>query len=251
MLEDLYIRKIIMDKDFDDASYIAGLPVVKYLLRAGEICLNKPVTFFAGENGTGKSTLIEAVAVCAGFNAEGGSRNFNFSTNATESPLCRYITLTKGAYEKDGYFLRAESFYNVASNIEALDSYPSGAPFITDAYGGKSLHCQSHGEALLALVENRFRGQGLYILDEPEAGLSPLRQMLLLSEINRLVRAGSQFLIATHSPILLCFPGACIYELGETGLHPVEYDKTGHYTVTKQFLDNPHLMMKHLFEEKE
>ena len=150
----------------NDNSYISSLPVVKYLNNAKRLDFNQEVTFLVGENGTGKSTLIEAIAISAGYNAEGGSKNFNFSTKQTSSNLSQYITIAKSAHEKDGFFLRAESFYNVASQVDDLG-------INLDGYGGKSLHEQSHGESFLALVQNRFRGNGLYILDEPEAALSP------------------------------------------------------------------------------
>ena len=239
----LYLHKIIM-KDFHDTSYLADLPVVQNLQRMGELTFDSPVTFFVGENGSGKSTLLEAVAISAGFNAEGGSRNFLFATKSTESHLHSYITLSRRAREKDGFFYRAESFYNVASQIEDLDLNLNG-------YGGKSLHDQSHGESLLALVQNRFRGNGLYILDEPEAALSPLRQMTLMLEIRRLAEEEhSQFLIATHSPILITYPGADIFEVTAETIQKTTYDKTASYQITKRFLDDPNHMLDTLFESE-
>lgn len=175
--------------------------------------LDTPVTFLVGENGSGKSTLLEAIAVSCGFNAEGGTRNFTFSTRATHSELGEYITVAKRRYPRDGFFLRAESFYNVATNIDEMDEEPSFSPRLIDSYGGVSLHSQSHGESFLALVQNRFGGEGLYLLDEPEAALSPTRQLTLLGEMHQLVERNSQFIIATHSPILMAYPGARIYEL--------------------------------------
>jgi len=237
----LYIEKVMFSKNFDDESYISTIPVVKRLLEKKELRFDKPVTFIVGENGTGKSTLLEAIAICAGFNAEGGSRNFKFSTKSTESALHQYIKLSKKRYEQDGFFLRAESFYNVATQVDDLD-------LNLDGYGGKSLHYQSHGESFMALVQNRFRGNGLYILDEPEAALSPLRQMTLLAELNRLVKKDSQFIIATHSPILLALPNSDIFELTMDDIKITEYKKTEHYTLTKQFLDNPEKMIKYLLE---
>ncbi len=236
-----YIDKIKMSK-YQEKSYLSKLPVVKYLQRVGELKLNHAVTFFVGENGTGKSTLIEAIAICAGFNAEGGSKNFNFATKNTESDLSRYITLSKTAHEKDGFFLRAESFYNVASQVDDL-------LLNLDYYGGKSLHHQSHGESFLALVQHRFRGHGLYILDEPESALSAVRQMTLLTEMKRLVDLHSQFIIATHSPILLAYPEAQIYQLTSTGIASVAYEETESYVVTKRFLERPKQMLNYLFEE--
>lgn len=240
-MERRYVKKI-KTKPCNDDSYIASLPVVKYLNQHNELSFDQDVTFFVGENGTGKSTIIEAIAVCAGFNAEGGSKNFNFETKQTVSNLSQYMSISKAAYEKDGFFLRAESFYNVASQVEDLELNLSG-------YGGKSLHEQSHGESFLALVQNRFRGNGLYILDEPEAALSPSRQLTLLAEIRELVKMNSQFIIATHSPILLAYPNATIYEISEKGINKVEYNECEHYILTKQFLDNPKRMLKYLFND--
>lgn len=210
--------------------------------------LDTPVTFLVGENGSGKSTLLEAIAVSCGFNAEGGTRNFTFSTRATHSELGEYITVAKRRYPRDGFFLRAESFYNVATNIDEMDEEPSFSPRLIDSYGGVSLHSQSHGESFLALVQNRFGGEGLYLLDEPEAALSPTRQLTLLGEMHQLVERNSQFIIATHSPILMAYPGARIYELSENGIASVEYRETEHYQLTLRFLENPERMLRYLLE---
>lgn len=210
--------------------------------------LDTPVTFLVGENGSGKSTLLEAIAVSCGFNAEGGTRNFTFSTRATHSELGEYITVAKRRYSRDGFFLRAESFYNVATNIDEMDEEPSFSPRLIDSYGGVSLHSQSHGESFLALVQNRFGGEGLYLLDEPEAALSPTRQLTLLGEMHQLVERDSQFIIATHSPILMAYPGARIYELSENGIASVEYRETEHYQLTRRFLENPERMLRYLLE---
>lgn len=242
-MQNFYIRQVKMN-EYNDSSYISQLPVVKHLRKNDKLDFDSEVTFFVGENGAGKSTLIEAIAVCAGFNGEGGSKNFNFSTKQTVSNLSDHLTLIKGGYEKDGFFLRAESFYNVASQVEELD-------LNLDEYGGKSLHCQSHGESFLALVQNRFRGNGLYILDEPEAALSPSRQMTLLAEIKALVDCNSQFIIATHSPILLAYPNATIYQITDDGMNRVNYEDTDSYILTKQFLERPHQMIKYLFDSIE
>ena len=228
-------------------TYPFTLPVVRGL---HTLCLPTPVTFFVGENGCGKSTLLEAIAVNFGFNAEGGSRHFNFATQETHTSLHQHIALGKGPAPRDGYFLRAESFYNVATEIERLDSAPSFDPPVTDAYGGKSLHAQSHGESVMSLVTHRFFGEGLYILDEPESALSPSRQMALLAHIHTLVAQGSQFIIATHSPILMAYPGATIFAISETGIAPSAYRDTEHYLVTRAFLNNTDDMLAQLLAEE-
>lgn len=247
MFSELYIEDIRLKKREQPDSYVFRLPVVRNL---GVLRLQKRVTFIAGENGTGKSTLLEAVAVAFGFNAEGGSRNFAFSTYASHSALSDFLLLGKGVKRpKDGYFLRAESFYNVASYIEELDSQPAAAPLIKESYGGNSLHNQSHGESFLSLVLNRFGGNGLYILDEPEAALSPSRQLTLLARIHALTEQNSQFLIATHSPILMAYPDADIFVLKEDGIFLTPYRETDNYRITKEFLEQPERMLKVLFEE--
>ena len=244
-----YISKICFDNQLPQGSYLTHLSVVEYLAKEKEIVFSSPVTFFVGENGTGKSTLLEAIAVAYGFNPEGGSRNFNFATNQTHSELHKRLQLVKKGFPKDGFFLRAESLYNVATNIDELDKQPSASPPIIEGYGGVSLHRQSHGESFLAIVQKRFFGNGLYILDEPEAALSPMRLLTLLSEINRLVNQNSQFIIATHSPILLAFPGAEIWQFSEKGMTKTSYRETEHYQVTKEFLENPERMVHYLLEE--
>ncbi len=244
----LYINKVIFDRPLDKNSYLNSLPAVMHLKKQGELSFNKKVTFIVGENGTGKSTLVEAIAVAFGFNPEGGSRNFAFSTNESHSELWKHLTLSKQDIAKDGFFLRAESFYNVASNIDEMDRQPAASGFIIESYGGVSLHEQSHGESFMALVQNRFGGNGLYILDEPEAALSPKRLLTLIAEIDRLVKKDSQFIIATHSPILMAFPDADIFELTENGIKSVDYHDTEHYKVTKAFLDDPDRMLKILLE---
>ena len=248
-MDRLYIKEFCVSQKISRKSYVSALPVVLAMQRIGPFKLSKQVTFFVGENGSGKSTLLEALAVSSGMNAEGGSRNFTFSTKATESDLHQYLSIAKSAYEKDSFFLRAESFYNVASNIEDLDATPAAAPKISDGYGGKSLHDQSHGESFLALVQHRFHGNGLYILDEPEAALSPTRQMSLLIEIDRLVKQHSQLIISTHSPIVMAYPDAEIYEIKDGNITLTEYEKTSHYQITKQFLDNPQKMLRLLLND--
>lgn len=211
--------------------------------------LHPAVTFFVGENGSGKSTLLEAIAVACGFNAEGGSKNFRFGTRESHSELHRYLRVSRGfPRPRDGYFFRAESFFNVATEIEKLDLEPYGEP-IGPAYGIRGLHEQSHGESFLALMVNRFGGNGLYLLDEPEAALSPKRQLAILTRIHDLVGAKSQFIIATHSPILMAFPDAYIYEFSPNGITRVTYKDTEHYQITRNFLSNPERMMRVLFED--
>ena len=150
--------------------------------------------------------------------------------------------------QRDGYFLRAESFYNAASYLDELERTP-GCGGVLSSYGGRSLHRQSHGESFMALVENRFGGEGLYLLDEPEAALSPMRQMELLCHIDALVKRDSQFLISTHSPILMAYPGAEIWELSSEGLRRVDYRETEHYQITRRFLEDPERMLRYLLEE--
>jgi predicted ATPase len=210
---------------------------------------DRPVTFLIGENGSGKSTLLEAIAVAWGLNAEGGSRNFNFSTRASHSGLNAYLRLTRGLRRAlDAYFLRAESYFNVATQIEALDEEPLGGPKIIGWYGGKSLHEQSHGESFFALFMHRLRGNGFYVFDEPEAALSPQRQLSFLSRMHELVGEGSQFLIATHSPILMAYPNATIYLLADGPPRTVAYRDTEHYTVTRNFLTRTEQMLDILLD---
>jgi predicted ATPase len=206
--------------------------------------LHPAVTFFVGENGSGKSTLLEAIAVACGFNAEGGSRNFRFGTRNSHSELHRYLRIARGiSRPRDGFFLRAESFYNVATEIEKLDVVPGGGPLIGPSYGEGALHEQSHGESFLALLLNRFHGEGLYLLDEPEAALSPSRQLSVVTRIHDLVQEKSQFIIATHSPILMASPEAYIYAFSPEGIRRVAYNETEHYRVTRDFLSNPRRML--------
>ena len=206
------------------------------------------VTFFIGENGSGKSTLLEAIAVACGFNAEGGSKNFRFGTRESHSELHRFLRVSRGhPRPRDGFFFRAESFFNVATEIENLDKEPFGTP-IGPSYGERALHEQSHGESFLALVLNRFRGHGLYLLDEPEAALSPKRQLAVMTRIHDLVEEKSQFIIATHSPILMAYPDAFIYQFSAAGIERVAYEETEHYRITRDFLANPQRMLKILFE---
>ncbi|MET1248857.1 AAA family ATPase [Sporolactobacillus sp. STCC-11] len=244
MADILYIKGFRIDHhapEYKD-SYLSTITSLRHLY---DFSFHRQVTFFVGENGTGKSTILEALAVNAGFNPEGGSKNFNFVTHNTHSNLYRATRVIKGAdYPKDGFFLRAESFYNLASNIDEM-----GDPIFLKQYGGKSLHEQSHGESFLSLMLNRFRGNGLYILDEPEAALSPSKLMTMLVRINELVHQNSQFIIATHSPMLMAYPGADLYLLSDGGVKKTCYEDTEHYIVMRHFLENPQKMLHYLFHE--
>ena len=239
-----YLESVFLHEALPRGEYYAALPAVRHLAAGNRLRFPSAVTFFVGENGTGKSTLLEAIAVACGFNAEGGSRNFRFSTANTHSGLHRYLNLARGRTPRDGFFLRAESFYNVASYLDGMDD-----PAALNSYGGVSLHDQSHGESFLALAVNRFGGQGLYLLDEPEAALSPTRQMALLALVHRLAQEGSQFIIATHSPILITCPGACVYQFDRYAVRQVDYRDTEHFRLTRRFLNDPERMLALLLEE--
>jgi predicted ATPase len=222
---------------FDD--YPFSLPAVRNL---HTLRFHPDVTFFIGENGTGKSTLMEAIAQLLRYNPEGGNKNTLFSTRETHSNLYKYMRSGKSyKIPTDGFFLRAESFYNVASYIDDVE--------YSGSYGGKSLHAQSHGESFLSLLNHRFRGKGLYLLDEPEAALSPSRQLSALAVIHKLVKANSQFIIATHSPIIMAYPNAQIYLFSEAGIREVEYEETEHYKISRDFLNQRERMLQVLLEE--
>lgn len=245
-MTNLYIAGVKLDKKHDDNDYPYNLPAIQHIA-VKDLELTSSVTFFVGENGAGKSTLLEAIAVAWGFNPEGGSRNFNFTTKETHSELHNSIRLIKGVRKsKDGYFLRAESWYNVSTNIDELDQEPGGGAALRNAYGGVSLHKQSHGESFMSLVSNRLSGNGLYVFDEPEAALSPQRQLEILAHIRRLVENGSQLIIATHSPIIMAYPGADILEFTKEGIAKKKYEDTEHFNLYKEFLDNPHGYTRHI-----
>lgn len=228
--------QLLRDKVPSFDRYPFCLETVRQLDR---IDFHPKVTYIIGENGSGKSTLLEALATAYGFNPEGGTRNFNFATRATHSSLHQYLRLAKSYRQpKDGFFLRAETFYNVASTIDDL--------LVAHAYGGKSLHQQSHGESFFSLITHRFGGKGLYILDEPEAALSAARQMAMLARIHDLVQDNSQFIIATHSPILLAYPDADIYQIQDGLLTPTAYEDSEPYTSTRHFLNNHQAYIKRL-----
>jgi len=211
--------------------------------------IHPKVTYFVGENGTGKSTLLEAIAVSLGFNPEGGSGNFNFNTRASHSILHKHLRTSRApGKRRDGYFLRSESFFNVATEIENLDADPLAGPPIINSYGGKSLHEQSHGESFWAVFINRFKGNGLYILDEPESALSPSRQMAMLYRMHALISDGSQFIIATHSPILLAYPDSLIYEFNDDGVKVQPYQQTELFQTYQNFLQNPVAVVNKLLD---
>lgn len=246
----IYLQGFTIADRFQE-EYLNGIPALKALR---QYRFKKPVTFFVGENGTGKSTLLEALAIQCGFNAEGGTRNFRFATNETHSGLYRSMKVIRSIpFPGDGFFLRAESFYNVATEIQQIAASGLGGmsdyqKFMECNYGG-NLHEQSHGESFLSLALNRFRGNSIFFLDEPEAALSPSRQMTLLARIHELVNDGCQFVIATHAPILMAYPNAEIILLSGDGAKPTPYRETEHYTLTKRFLDNPEKMLHYLLND--
>lgn len=233
----LFIQKILLETDKIDSfdKYPFNIEIVK---KFESIDIKSPVTFFIGENGIGKSTFIEAIAVALGLNAEGGTQNFTFSINNTTSKLSDYIKIPIYNKAKMKFFLRAESFYNVATEIDNLG---------VGGYGDRSLHECSHGESFIQLIQNRFTDCGLYILDEPEAALSPQRQMSLLCLIDDLVNKGSQFIIATHSPILISYRNGEIMDLNN-GFQKIDYKDSDIYNTYKMYLDNPEEMQHILFD---
>ena len=237
----LFLRALSVEWErIPQDSYLRGIPAIASIR---SLSFPAPVTFFAGENGTGKSTLLEAAAVALGFNPEGGTRNYRFSTYDSHSALSDALRLQRGVRRpRYGYFLRAESFYNVATKEEEYSREPGGIPL--------HLHEKSHGESFLLLAHENFKGGGLYLLDEPEAALSPQRQLTLLSEIHRCSKAGAQFIIATHSPILLGLPGAGILSFDGERIHPVLYEETDSYRITSLFVNERGRLLRQLLEEE-
>ena len=239
MLNTQLIRSVMIDwNKIDTDSYLRHIPAISSTER---VDFTHSVTFFVGENGSGKSTLLEAIAIAYGFNPEGGTRNYSFSTHDSHSELCHALRLTRGIRKAGyGYFLRAESFYNVATKEEEYSRGPGGRP--------QHYHEKSHGESFLALAQNSFRANGFYLLDEPEAALSPQRQLTLLAEIHRCVKEGAQFIIATHSPILLGLPGAGILSFDDGMIHPCTYEETDSYQVTSMFINNRDQILHRLLD---
>ena len=234
-----FIQSLSIDwNKIEDDSYLREIEAINKLK---EVVFEKPITFFVGENGSGKSTLLEALAVSYGFNPEGGTKNYSFSTFDSHSELYNAIRISKGFRKaKWGYFLRAESFYNVATKeLEYLDwAHPS-----------EKYHEKSHGESFLALTQNHLRPNGLYLFDEPEAALSPQRQLTLLMEIYSCAKEGSQFIIVTHSPILLGIPDAQILSFDDGIVHKCEYEDTQSYKVTEMFINNRKILLERLLSE--
>ena len=237
----LFIRGLRIDKDeIPKDSYLKEIPSLKDL---DSLEFHRNVTFFAGENGTGKSTLLEAMAIACGFNPEGGTRNYAFSSYDSHSDLYQYLTVIKGIRTPSyGYFLRAESFYNVAT---AEEEYSRTASFQAH------FHEKSHGESFLALARDNFTGNGLYFLDEPEAALSAQGQLSLLYRIHVCAKEGAQFVIATHSPLLLALPEAEILNFNSGTVKPCSYEETDSYRIYEMFIDHREQVLKHLFEEEE
>jgi predicted ATPase len=206
----------------------------------------RDVTIFVGENGSGKSTILEAIAEKCGFHVAGGGRNQRYQHHRSESSLAQALRLSWSPKVTEGFFLRAESFYHFASYV---DEIAGDDPSILAEYGGTSLHQQSHGESFLNLFLHRFR-RGLFILDEPEAALSPQRQLAFMRIIHDLTSSGkAQFLIATHSPILLCYPGADVVSTDGAVLRSIDYRESEHYQLTTAFLAHPERYLRQLFQE--
>ncbi len=251
-----FLRSVVIDWDSIPTKdrYPFDLPCIRSL---DSLPLHPAVTYFVGENGAGKSTLLEAIAIALGLNPEGGTRGFRHASRHSHSELYRHLTLRRGRNPRDAFFLRAESFYNLATEIEELDSveererirFMERVPKIRDSFGGRSLHEQSHGESFLALFLHRLGGDAVYLLDEPESALSPARQMAFLSRAHQLVAAGSQLIIATHSPIVLAYPDATIYEFGPEGIRSVAFEETEPYVLTKRFLNDRERMLERLLGE--
>ena len=227
-MNELFIKEIIID--WNKIEHNSYLRKIKSLTSLNTMKFENNITLLAGENGSGKSTLLEAIAICKGFNPEGGTKNYSFSTYDSHSSLCDAMTISKGyRKEKTGYFFRAESFYNVATMEER---------YADPLHKSKMYHYQSHGESFLSLFQDYLDKDGLYILDEPEAALSPQRQLTLLIEICSYASKGAQFIIASHSPIILGMPEAQILSFNEEGIRKCSYEETESYKITKMFVND-------------
>ncbi len=237
--KDLFVKELKIDWDvIAPGSYLRN---IKTIAGINSLAFHSPITFFVGENGTGKSTLLEAMAVAYGFNPEGGTVNYSFSTYDSHSELWDAVTLSKSFKKVHcGYFLRAESFYNVATKEDEYGKMPGGVPL--------NLHKKSHGESFLTIINEYFKADGLFFLDEPEAALSPQRQMTLLLKIAESVRENSQFFIVTHSPVLLTLPGADILSFDNGRLHKIEYEDTESYRISEMFINHREQVLKRLLE---
>jgi len=242
---DLFIKKITLERDKIESfeKYPFNISIVKNF---EELNLDSQVTFFIGENGIGKSTFIEAIAVALDLPAEGGTQNFRYETKDTTSNLSNYLRVARYNKPKTKFFLRAESFYNFSTEVERLVE-EDGFLELHEYYGG-NLHECSHGEAFIKLVQNKFTDHGLYILDEPEAALSPQRQLSLLCLIDELVKEGSQFIIATHSPILISYRNGKILDLNDN-FKEIKYKDTDIYSLYRMYLDEPEDMQRRLFDQ--
>lgn len=246
-VESIYLKRGQV-RSFDVWPY--SIPAIQTL---GELKFHPKATYFIGENGSGKSTLLEAIARLEGFNAEGGSRNFHFASRGDwpAGDLAWALGIRRGPSRlkgSDGFFFRAESFFNVATEVDRLAQEP-GRTNLLNYYGGTSLHAQSHGESFLSLFVNRFSGNGLYLMDEPESALSPQRQLSFLAAMHDLIGRGAQMIITTHSPILMAYPEATIYEFSERGIREIAYEETQNYRVTKAFLTRREQMLRELLDD--
>jgi predicted ATPase len=247
------LRKLTLLRDQvqDWNAYPFCVPAIREL---SELALRSRICFLAGENGSGKSTLLEAIAAHYGFGREGGTRSFqNDTTNSNYSidPLVKALRLSFDVRTGAGFFLRAESFFNVASHIDEMDKEPSSAPPISAFYGGQSLHTRSHGETFFTLLDLKFRRNGLFLLDEPEAALSPQRQLSFLVLIHDVLKnfKDAQFIISTHSPVLLAYPKAQIFSFDDGHVHGIDYEQTGAFQVVHRFLNHREDFLEELFAE--
>lgn len=238
-MNNLFIQGVLFEwNEIEPNSYIR---TIESLRDVEKIEFQSPVSLFVRENGTGKSTLLEAIAVAHGFNPEGGTKNYVFSTYDSHSELCDAIRIAKGyRKEKWGYFLRAESFYNVATQEEK---------YADIAHPSMQYHKKSHGESFLDLAQDNIKSNGLYLLDEPEAALSPQRQLTLLTQIYKCANDGAQFIIATHSPILLGIPNAQIFCFDNGKIHTCTYEETDSYKITEMFINNRKSLLQKLLDE--